>query len=146
MAGADAGPGTVWIVKQPVELISERILPTLRGLVVRRLLRDHGMKQTDVAEAMGLTQAAVSHYKNATRGRDPEVLERLPELRDHAEVLADQVAGGASQPEQVAYISEVCRQIQSSDGFCHFHLETSRYEGTCNVCFEAEPNVQFLRT
>lgn len=126
-------------MKQPLELVSERILPTLRGLVVRELLDDHDMTQTEVADAMGLTQAAVSHYHNASRGRDPEVVDRIPQLKEHAGDLAERIAAGASEPEQVSYISEICREIQESKAFCEFHLETSRYEGSCNVCFEAEP-------
>lgn len=131
-------------MKQPLELISERILPTLRGLVVRELLDDHDMTQTEVAEAMGLTQAAVSHYHNASRGRDPEVVDRIPQLESHAADLAEKVAAGATEPEQVAYISEVCREIQHSQAFCEFHLETSRYEGACNVCFESEADAAFV--
>lgn len=133
-------------MKQPLELISERVLPTLRGLVVRRLLDHHDMTQTEVADAMGLTQAAVSHYHNASRGRDPEVVERIPQLESHAAALAERIAAGATQPEQVAYISEVCREIQESQAFCEFHLETSRYEGACNVCFEADADPAVAET
>lgn len=128
-----------------MEILTERFLPTLRSLVVQRLLDGHGMKQTEVARAMGLTQAAVSHYRNNARGRDADVLARFPELHDYADDIAGQVAAGASEPQQVAAISAVCDAIRRSPKFCDFHLETSRYEGACDVCFEPKPNVAFLK-
>ncbi len=47
---------------QPQEVVVAKLLPTIRARLARELLRSFRMKQIDVAKAMGITQAAVSHY------------------------------------------------------------------------------------
>lgn len=113
-------------MKQPCEIIVAKFLPTLRGVIVRTLLTDYGLKQMEVAHAMGLTQAAVSHYFNSARGTDPELVERFPEIEQYARALAAEIAKGARETEQVARICDACQEIRAGDKFCRFHHESSR--------------------
>jgi len=113
-------------MKQPCELIVAKFLPAMRGVLVRTLLNDYGLKQMQVAKALGLTQAAVSHYYNSARGTDPEVLARFPEIAEHARQIAQEVARGSDEAAQSAMICEACHEIRGTENFCKFHHESGR--------------------
>ncbi len=66
---------------QPQELVVAKLLPTIRARLARELLRTYKKKQIDVARAMGITQAAVSHYNTQSRGVDQEMLRLFPEIK-----------------------------------------------------------------
>lgn len=121
-------------MKQPCELVVARFLPALRATIVRTLLAEYRLKQADVARAMGLTQAAVSHYAHATRGTDEEVLTTFPELGGYARAMAREIARGASEPAQVRAICDACEEIRGGEKFCRFHAAENHHEGACNAC------------
>ncbi len=52
------------------EAVSKKILPSLRALVAEVLINNYGYTQTQVAEALGVTQPAVSNYLSGKRGGD----------------------------------------------------------------------------
>ena len=54
--------------KQTCEFFSKNILPTLRALIAKGLIEDHGLTQTAAAEKLGITQAAISYYISSKRG------------------------------------------------------------------------------
>lgn len=113
-------------MKQPCELIVAKFLPAIRGELVRILLNEYGLKQTQVANAMGLTQAAVSHYYNSARGTDPELRERFPEIQDHARRIAEGVAKGSTEAQQAEQVCEACHDIRGTDKFCQYHHGTGK--------------------
>ena len=57
---------------------------------VARYLMKHGMRQVDAAKKLGLTQPALSQYKNRQRGktRIPRSAEYLAKVKEVAEVIA----------------------------------------------------------
>lgn len=119
----------------PHELIVFKFLPVLRGQVVRILILDRKMKQTEVARAMGITQAAVSHYVHADRGHDQTLAGRFPELGSHAQLIADAIHSGTTEQMQVALFEKACNEIMVTERFCSFHKANEGIQ-SCNVCFE----------
>ncbi|HVL87024.1 MAG TPA: hypothetical protein VM681_03300 [Candidatus Thermoplasmatota archaeon] len=119
----------------PHELVVFKFLPVLRGQVVRILLSEHKLKQTEIARAMGITQAAVSHYFHADRGHDEPLLSMFPEIGVHARSIASAIAEGASEPMQVALFAKAVNEMMSTERFCSYHKASSGIE-QCNVCFE----------
>ena len=76
----------------PQELAARAILPALRGLVARELVRDHKFTHQKVADLLGLSRPAVTLYARGQRGR-------AIELRRRADVLmmVDDMAGGLAR-------------------------------------------------
>lgn len=90
-----------------------RFLPGLRAHVARSLSRQHGLTQEEIADHLGVTQAAVSHYLTRRRGRGWPQESRL---RQHAEKLAGRVADGLSGPRLTAAICGACTSFRQTEG------------------------------
>src|SRR2546429_5974912 len=87
---------------QPQELVVAKLLPTIRARLARELLRTYKKKQIDVARAMGITQAAVSHYNTQSRGVDQEMLRLFPEIKPYVHELAESIAEGMRSEEHTS--------------------------------------------
>ena len=62
---------------------------------VRKLRREHGEQQKDLAEAVGMTQAAISDIEN---GRKTTTFEKLALICLHYRVSADYLLGLIDEP------------------------------------------------
>lgn len=120
---------------QPYELVVHKILPTIRARLARVLLQEYRMKQVEVADHLGVTQATVSHYNTHARGYDNGVLTLFPEIEGFVVGLARDIAGGLSRPAQVGRVNAICWQIMYTDRFCNYHRNIAELD-SCNACFE----------
>ena len=75
-------------MKTPCELVVSKILPSLRASVVKELSGKHGMKQSEIAKKLGITQASVSQYLSATRAGDPGLVEKFPKILEYAKDIS----------------------------------------------------------
>jgi predicted fused transcriptional regulator/phosphomethylpyrimidine kinase/predicted transcriptional regulator len=75
-------------VKFVEEVVVEEFLPTYRSMLAERL-RERGLTQSEVADALGISQSAVSKYAHGEVGRNPAV-----EGDERVRSLADEVAAG----------------------------------------------------
>ena len=89
-------------MKLPCELIIWYILPAVRKEVAMSLIRDHGLKQAQVARKLGVSEATVSHYVSRKRARfsieDGKILEQVKRA-------ADMIMNG----EEDVMVGEICR-------------------------------------
>lgn len=115
-----------------------KLLPAIRARLARELLRAYRMKQTDVAKAMGITQAAVSHYNTQSRGMDHDMLRRFPEIKKFVDDLAERISGGLSMSDQISSINEFCVGLMQTARFCDYHKSLGDIDPDCAACF-AEP-------
>ena len=119
----------------PSEVTASKLLPAIRARLAQELLQTHGMKQVQVAKALGITQAAVSHYNTRSRGLDEDLVRRFPEIDRFAKGLAVEIAGGLPQTKQVARINEFCMSLMGTVRFCEYHKKVSDIDPNCAVCF-----------
>jgi len=124
---------------QPQEVVVAKLLPTIRARLARELLRTYHMKQVDVARAMGITQAAVSHYNTQSRGVDQEMLRRFPEIRKFVDDLAERIYHGMSRSEQISKINEFCMGLMQTARFCEYHKSLGDIDPMCTACFPSPP-------
>ena len=89
-------------------------LPALRAGIAYYLATEHHLSQREIAERMGLTQAAVSHYITKRRGRRSR--QRDPRLRQYGEHLAGRIATGFSGPKLTAAICGACTSYRRAEG------------------------------
>ncbi len=123
---------------QPYELVVRKILPTVRAKLAQVLLQEYALKQVEVAEKLGITQAAVSHYNTHTRGSDQTILELFPEIDGLVQDLAIDIVEGLPRQDQVARLNKVCWQLMYTQRFCDYHRRIADLEN-CNVCYEPAP-------
>ncbi|HDJ26101.1 MAG TPA: hypothetical protein ENF34_02155 [Candidatus Bathyarchaeota archaeon] len=101
----------------PCEVIARSVLPALRALIARKLVRDHGFTQANVAGFLGVTQATISHYLANKRGKltvdicEPEELELV------ANEIAVKIAHGNLDPDGLRKeICKFCLKLKKKQG------------------------------
>jgi len=124
---------------QPSEVTAAKLLPTIRARLAQELLEIHRMKQVWIARALGITQAAVSHYNTKSRGLDAELMRRFPEIDGFCEELAAKIAVGLPQTQQIARIDRFCDDLMHTVRFCEYHKKISDIDPGCTICFPSPP-------
>ncbi len=124
---------------QPQEVVVAKLLPTIRARLAKELLRAYHMRQIDVATAMGLTQAAVSHYNTQSRGVDQDMVRRFPEIKAFVDSLAEQIHGGLALSDQISRINRFCSDVMLTARFCEYHKSLGDIDPHCTACFPTPP-------
>jgi len=126
-------------VLQPFEVVTAKLLPTIRSRLAQVLLEEYHMRQVDVARHLGITQAAVSHYKTASRGIDPELVKLFPEIDAYVRDMAGKIADGAPRTEQVLGLNNLVDRLMNTQRFCEYHKRIAALDPGCNICFPMPP-------
>jgi hypothetical protein len=118
------------------EVVVEEFLPTFRSMLAGEL-RERGFTQHEVAEALGISQSAVSKYAHGSVSRRQEVLED-ERVEDLVERVADGLAAGDMSSVQALVEAEVLiRQLEDGDLLATLHEETmpalAEYDGDFNI-------------
>ena len=118
------------------EIVVEEFLPTFRSMLAEDL-RDRGFTQSEVAEALGISQSAVSKYAHGEVSRNDEILadERVQDLVDR---VGEGFETGDVTPVQALVEAEVLvRQLEEGDLLAHLHEEAmpglAEFEGSLSV-------------
>ncbi len=126
-------------VIQPQEVLVAKLLPTIRARLARELLRSYRMKQIEVAKAMGITQAAVSHYNTQSRGVDQEIVKRFPEIKKFVDGIALRIHDGMTMTNQISEINAFCTGLMQTARFCDYHKGMGDVDPMCTACFPNPP-------
>ena len=125
-------------MRPPCEIVVNSILPTVRAELVKVLITDYKLRQVDVAELLGITQASVSQYRAASRGKDQELRDTFPEIeriaRDVAKRIVDE---GKPKEEPWIPICDMCKIIICNPKFKEYKKNSRSLEG-CSACQELE--------
>jgi len=118
------------------EVVVEEFLPTFRSMLAEAL-RERGLTQHEVAEALGISQSAVSKYAHGDVAQRAEVLEdeRVVEL---VERVADGLATGDMTRVQALVEAEVLvRRLEAGDLLARLHEdampELADYDGYTRI-------------
>ncbi len=89
------------------------VLPALRAQVALELM-DRGYRVKDIANLLGLTQAAVSQYLKSKRGQKGiELIRKSDEaMKVVKELVDDLVAGRITIEDEVDYLCKVCEILR----------------------------------
>ncbi|MDF1539007.1 MAG: thiamine-phosphate synthase family protein [Candidatus Thorarchaeota archaeon] len=121
-------------MRPPCELVQRDYLPLLRSLLAKKL-NEEGKSQNQIAESMGITQAAVSKYLNQTSEKHP-LLRAVNEL---ATRMASEIISGTSRSDiLVREICSTCMGLRIGSEICVMHRENiaSLAEVDCDICSE----------
>ncbi|ELZ27124.1 hypothetical protein C474_17289 [Halogeometricum pallidum JCM 14848] len=118
------------------EIVVDAFLPTFRSMLAEEL-RDRGFTQREVAEALGISQSAVSKYAHGEVSRNEVFLEdeRVEEL---VERIAEGLSTGDMTPVQALVEAEVLvRRLEEGDLLATLHEEAmpalAEYDGALSV-------------
>ena len=102
-------------MKPLCEHMTSQILPGFRALVAKKLIEDHGLSQTKVAELLDTTQPAISQYKRDLRGKKILIFKENPNLMKMVDSVTNRIMEGDVNPEDTGLeFCRVCKFMQSS--------------------------------
>lgn len=111
-----------------------QLLPAFRALVSHHLMQDYGFTQSQVAEALGVTQASVSRSRTQLKRFEKHY---TPGIRQAAQTLAEQLSqGNLSLEEGIAALCDFCRSQRIGGVLCRLHRDENPELATCNICGE----------
>ncbi|MBS1263988.1 MAG: hypothetical protein MAG715_01183 [Methanonatronarchaeales archaeon] len=118
-------------LKPPCEMMVRTYLPLIRRSLAQKLV-DNGVSQSEAADRLGLTQAAVSQYLSRKRGSNEleelGLLEKLTE--EFASTLAEEKVG---EEDRVLGLCGICVELRSSKTVCEPHLGDGELVD-CKIC------------
>lgn len=129
----------------PCEVAVKSVIPAIRSAIARELTQNYGLKQTKVAELLGVTQTAVSKYTSHCRGAIFEVTEVdgvEPIFKKTVLLLAN---GDMNKYELVEKLCLVCNIIRKSGLMCIL-CKVSDPNIDSNQCISCCPNGKKSRT
>ena len=85
--------GKVNKLRPPCETVMKESLPILRSLIVKDLIEKYGFSQVEVANKLGMTQAAISQYVSSKRGiKKSAKIEKSSKLKTMARQISKDIA------------------------------------------------------
>lgn len=119
----------------PSEVEARVMLPLLRAAVVTLLVKDHGLQQRRVAQALGITQPAVSNYLRMARGKMRELLDNMT-MQEVAGEIAHAILRGESDMIVRELIQKGLERLRRERVLCIAHktLEPVLDVDSCHIC------------
>ena len=118
-------------MRPPCEVVVKKYLPRLRRLIAQEMIKN-GLTQEQVAEKIGLTQAAVSKYVSDTTVRETDA-----SFEDIAKNLARSIVLSDISPNEI--ILELCKScfsLREGSYICREHQRILPLGDDCNICTE----------
>ena len=123
----------------PAEIESKSLIPALRAILAMDLAKKHNIREDEISQMLGVTQAAVSNYIRGIRG-DPKLIEKLLQEEQVVSMIneiTDNLASDkAYTPSSLSKFIGLCNYIKSSLLICdiHHNLESDIDEAICKEC------------
>jgi predicted transcriptional regulator len=123
----------------PSEIEAKSLIPAVRAILAKKLIREYSLKEEDVAKDLGITQAAVSNYVRGTRG-DTELISKLESVREVMrmidDIAKDLSTNKAYTPSTLAKFVGLCNYMRYTLIICDVHhsIESNIDEQICEQC------------
>jgi uncharacterized protein len=123
----------------PSEIEAKSLIPAVRAILAKKLIREYSLKEEDVAKDLGITQAAVSNYVRGTRG-DTELISKLESVREVMrmidDIAKDLSTNKAYTPSTLAKFVGLCNYMRYTLIICDVHhsIEPNIDEHICEQC------------
>lgn len=123
----------------PSEIEAKSLIPAVRAILAKKLIKEYSLKEEDVARVLGITQAAVSNYVRGTRG-DVELIEKLESVREVMrmidDIAKDLSTNKAYTPSTLAKFVGLCNYMRYTLIICDVHhtMESNIDEQICEQC------------
>ncbi|HEY1249230.1 MAG TPA: transcriptional regulator [Nitrososphaera sp.] len=123
----------------PSEIEAKSLIPAVRAILAKKLIREYSLKEEDIAKVLGITQAAVSNYVRGTRG-DMELISKLECVREVMrmidDIARDLSTNKAYTPSTLAKFIGLCNYMRYTLIICDVHhsIESNIDEQICDQC------------
>jgi uncharacterized protein len=123
----------------PSEIEAKSLIPAIRAILAKKLIKEYDLKEEVVANVLGITQAAVSNYLRGTRG-DVELISKLGSLHEVMrmvdDIARDLSTNKAYTPNTMAKLIELFNYMRYTFIICdvHHRIESNIDEQVCEHC------------
>ena len=123
----------------PSEIEAKSLIPAVRAILAKKLIKEYSLREEDVAKVLGITQAAVSNYVRGTRG-DIELISKLESVREVMRIIddisRDLSTNKAYTPSTLAKFIGLCNYMRYTLIICDVHhsIESNIDEQICDQC------------
>lgn len=127
------------IMLLPSEIEAKSVIPAVRAILARKLIKEYDLKEEVVAKVLGITQAAVSNYLRGTRG-DNELISKLGSFQEVMrmvdDIARDLSTNKAYTPITMAKLIELFNYMRYTFIICdvHHRIESNIDEQVCEQC------------
>jgi len=106
-------------------IVVQYILPTLRTAIAKELIEKHGLRNTEVAEKMNVTPAAITQYLNKSRGESAStIIEGSSRVMNLVSEITRDLAQGESPADMLLLkLCLACNAVRSEGLICDLHKE-----------------------
>ena len=114
----------------PSEIEARSLIPAVRSILAKKLIKEYNLKEEDVAKVLGLTQAAVSNYVRGTRG-DIQLVAKLGAVHEVMrmidDIAKDLASNKAYTPRTMSKFVQLCNYMRYTFIICDVHhtIETN---------------------
>jgi uncharacterized protein len=121
----------------PCEVAVKTVSPSIRALLAQTLIAKHEMKETQVAQILGITQSAVSKYNKKVRGTTIPI-EKIPEIQTITnQMITMLLTNPVQQMEVMKLFCEACALIRSKGLMCPLCQQNQKPKiDGCDFCNE----------
>jgi uncharacterized protein len=123
----------------PSEIEAKSLIPAIRSILAKKLIKEFHLKEEDVARVLGVTQAAISNYVRGTRG-DTQLAAKLGEVQEVKrmveDIARDLAANKAYTPSTMAKFVQLCNYMRYTFIICDVHhsIESNIDSKVCEQC------------
>ncbi len=104
----------------PCEVAVKSVVPAIKALMAKELVEQHGLKQDQVAEILGISQSAVSKYSRKIRGYVIRV-DNIQEINPLISGMIILLMNGTDQrTEFMQLFCQTCVAIRKTSLMCIF--------------------------
>jgi predicted transcriptional regulator len=122
----------------PCEVAVKSVVPAVKALMAQQLVEQHGLKQDQVADILGISQSAVSKYSKKVRGYVIEVENVEPIKPLISDMITMLMKGEYQRHDFLQLFCQICAIIRQTGVVCQFCRKSeSKIEiKECSFCFQ----------
>jgi uncharacterized protein len=123
----------------PSEIEAKSLIPAIRSILARKLIKEFHLKEEEVAKVIGVTQAAISNYIRGTRG-DIQLAAKLAAVEEVGrmvdDIAMDLASNKAYTPSTMAKFVQLCNYMRYTFIICDVHhsIESNIDSKICEQC------------
>jgi predicted transcriptional regulator len=108
----------------PCEIAVKSVIPAIKAAIAKELVEKYSLRQNQVAEALGISQSAVSKYTRQVRGHVIEIgdIEEIQPLINNMINLL--INGNPRRAEFLSLFCQTCMTIRKKVLMCQFCQKT----------------------
>ena len=105
------------------------VIPAIKALMAKELVEEHGLKQDQVAEILGISQSAVSKYSRKVRG----YAIKLDDVAEVQPLINDMI---------ILLMNGTYRRTDFLELFCQTCLAIRKTSLMCKFCQKSDPKIK----